>query len=256
MRIICISNHKGGVGKTTASRNIAGALARKFPNQKILLIDADPQENLSMALKTSPEAEADMAVNNIYQAITGRIKIRPMALSENVDLIPASLDMTAGEFEFAGVPGREYLLKDMLEPFLNKYAYCVIDTPPSLGLFTQNALGIAHHIIVPVGADLYSLKGLNTLMNAVGRMKKYINKELLIGGIFFNRVSSSTQMFQVSQEWMKDNYPEYMMDTYIRSNTDLTKAATEGLDIFEYNDKCNGAKDYEALVDEYLERNK
>ncbi|MEG1587187.1 MAG: ParA family protein [Bacteroidales bacterium] len=256
MRIICISNHKGGVGKTTASRNIAGALARKFANKKVLLIDADPQENLSMALKTSPEAEAEMAVNNVYQSITGRHEIHPMPLSDNIDLIPASLDMTAGEFELAGVPGREYFFKDMLAPFQDEYAYCVIDTPPSLGLFTQNALAIAHHIIVPVGADLYSLKGLNTLMNAVARMKKYINKDLSIGGIFFNRVSPTTQMFQVSLEWMKEYYPEYLMDTFIRANTDLTKATTEGSDIFEYNEKCNGAIDYEALVNEYLEKNK
>lgn len=253
-KVIAFANHKGGVGKTMATLNFSAALARIQPQAKILLLDVDPQANLSMVLNAMPDHEQLIASNNVYMAITGKAKAKPIPLNENMHIIPSTLDMTAGEYELSGVAFREQFLSEMLMPFQDQYDYIIIDTPPSLGLYTINAMVVADDILIPVGADLYSIKGINTLYDAYERVKKYSNKNLRIAGIFINIASVNTQMHEVTVEWMRENYPDHFMDSFVRKNVDVSKAVAANQDIFSYNESCNAAIDYMALAKEYLQR--
>ena len=186
MKVIVIANHKGGVGKTTATRNITGALSRKFPDKNILLVDADPQGNLSMAIPPTVENMELMQKNNLYQAMKSSSDVTPISLSNNIDIIPADIRLTQAEAEFAGNIDGFYLFNDILSSIEKEYDYIIIDTPPSLGLLSANAMMIADDVIIPVQADSYSLKGLNALLANISSIKKRGNKNIRVAGIFIN----------------------------------------------------------------------
>lgn len=243
-KILSISNHKGGVGKTTSAINL-GAGLREL-NQKVLLIDLDPQANLSQSLAiTEP-------LKNIYGALRGEYKLQPIEILKGMDLIPSTLDLSGAEIELAGEAGREYILKEILEPLKASYDFIIIDNPPSLGLLTINSFTASDEILIPLQAQYLALQGLTKLMEVIEKIKKRLNRDLKIGGVFItqydNRKILNRDVVTTIENYFKDN----LFETKIRDNVALAEAPAKGMDIFRYNPKSYGAEDYLALSKEIL----
>ena len=168
-KIISISNHKGGVSKTTSALNIAAAL--NILKKKVLVIDLDPQANLSQSLGI-----LDPKIN-IYGAIKGDYKPQPLEILKGFDIIPSTLDLSGAEIELAGEAGREYILKELLEPFTSQYDYIFIDTAPSLGLLTINAFTASDEVYIPLQAQYLALQGLSKLLEIIAKILMHLNEQ-------------------------------------------------------------------------------
>ena len=175
-KIITISNHKGGVGKTTSVINIGAGLNKL--GKKVLLIDLDPQANLSESLNLEDQQYT------IYGNIRGEYKIQPIEITKGLHIVPSSIDLSGAEVELSSEIGREYILKELLEPLRASYDFILIDSPPSLGLLTVNAFVSSDMVLIPLQAQYLALKGLTKLIDVIDRIKQRLNKELTIGGVF------------------------------------------------------------------------
>ena len=176
---ISLSNHKGGVGKTTSTINISAALNQM--GKKVLMIDLDPQANLTQSLGIKNPALT------IYDALKGNQKVKPLSLLKGFDLIPSDLDLSAAEIELSGEAGREYILKEVLQPFSSSYDYIIIDCPPSLGLLTINAFTTSNEVIIPVQAQFLATQGMTKLIEIIEKIQKRLNKSLKLGGVEIGR---------------------------------------------------------------------
>jgi chromosome partitioning protein len=154
-KIVALSNHKGGVGKTTSTVNIGAGLNRL--GYKVLLIDLDPQCNLTQSLGQKDSGE------NIYTALSGKTKLTPITVLPGLDIVTSTLDLSGAEIELTGQPGREYILKELVDPIRKKYDYILIDCPPSLGLLTINSLTASDIVLIPLQAQYLALQGLTKL---------------------------------------------------------------------------------------------
>ena len=240
--IISLSNHKGGVGKTTSTVNI-GAGLHKLGN-KVLLIDLDPQSNLSQSLGIQ---ERD---NNIYTALRGDTKITPIQISENFDIVPSTLDLSGAEIEMSGEAGREYILKEVIEPIKTNYDYIILDCPPSLGLLTINAFTASDSIYIPLTAEYLPLQGLAKLLEVVEKIKRRLNPNLEIGGVFVTKYDNRKILNRDVLSTIEKHFAGKAFKTKVRDNVALAEAPSQGLDIFRYNGKSNGAEDYMELCKE------
>ena len=243
-KIISISNHKGGVGKTTSAINIGAGL--NILKKKVLLIDLDPQANLSQSLGV---VEPD---TNIYGAIRGDYKLQPIEILKGLDLIPSTLDLSGAEIEMSGEAGREYILKDLIEPLRASYDFIIIDSPPSLGLLTINAFTASDSILIPLQAQYLALQGLTKLIEVVDKIKRRLNKELEIGGVFITQYDKRKVLNRDVAETIKAHFKDEVFKTMIRDNIALAEAPANGLDIFRYSPKSYGAEDYLSLSKEIL----
>ena len=242
-KIICISNHKGGVGKTTSTLNIGATLAKlKF---KILLVDLDPQANLSASLGIR-----NSETSTVYEALTGKQKLSPINILENLDLIPSTNDLSGAELELSAEAGREFILKELLEPIVHRYDYLMLDCPPSLGLLTLNCLVAADYVIIPVEAEYLALEGLATLSEVIKKVQKRLNKNLKLNSVFVTKYDSRKILCREVFKKTKQYFADKVLNTPIRSNVALAEAPSKGVDIFRYAPKSNGAKDYLALAKE------
>jgi chromosome partitioning protein len=243
-KIISISNHKGGVGKTTSAINIGAGLNRL--GQRVLLIDLDPQANLSQSLGiTDPE-------RTIYGAIRGEHKLEPTQIIKGLDVIPSTLDLSGAEVEMIGEAGREYILKELLEPMRELYDYVLIDTPPSLGLLTINAFTASDEIFIPLQAQYLPLQGLTKILEVVDKIKRRLNKELRIGGLIITQYDSRKVLNRDVASTIGSVFQAETFTTRIRDNVALAEAPSQGLDIFRYSPKSYGALDYLELCQEIL----
>lgn len=247
-KIICISNHKGGVGKTCSACNIGAGLSRK--GKKILLIDLDPQANLSLSLGVK---DAD---RNMYKVLHGGITITKAIynITENLDLIPSTLDLAGAEIELSSETGREVILKEALCDVVGLYDYIIIDCAPSLGLLTTNALTAASEVFIPLQAHYLSLQGISKLTSVIDKIKKRLNKGLTIGGVFITQFDSRKVLNRDIADAIEKHFIKEVLHTKIRDNVALAEAPGHGKDIFRYNAKCNGASDYESLCEEIITR--
>jgi len=245
-KIIAISNHKGGVGKTTSTINLGAGL--NSLGKKVLLIDLDPQANLSQSLGiTSPE-------RTIYGALRGLHGIEPISILPGLDVVPSTLDLSGAEIELSGEPGREYILKELLEPLRKSYSYILIDSPPSLGLLTINAFTASDSVLIPLQAQYLALQGLTKLLEVIEKIKKRLNPALKIGGVFITQYDSRKVLNRDVVEAIRIHYQKELFTTYIRDNIALAEAPSQGLDIFRYSPKSKGAEDYLALSQEILKQ--
>lgn len=241
-KIISISNHKGGVGKTTSAINIGAGLNKLGKN--ILLIDLDPQANLSQSLGvTEPES-------NIYGALRGDYELQPIEIVKGLDIIPSTLDLSGAEVEMSGEAGREYILKEILEPLRASYDFILIDSPPSLGLLTINAFTVSELVLIPLQAQFLALQGLTKLMEVIDKIKKRLNKELKIGGVFITQYDNRKVLNRDVVETIEAHFKDEVFKTKIRDNVALAEAPSMGLDIFRYQAKSYGAEDYLSLSKE------
>jgi chromosome partitioning protein len=247
-RVISISNHKGGVGKTTSAINIGAGL--NILKKKVLLIDLDPQANLSQSLGIIDNDK------NIYGALRGQYKLEPINILKGLDLIPSTLDLSGAEVELSGEPGREYILKELIDPLRGSYDFIIIDSPPSLGLLTINSFTASDEILIPLQAQYLALQGLAKLVEVVDKIKSRLNKGLKIGGVFITQYDNRKVLNRDVVETIEAHFKDEVFKTKIRDNIALAEAPSQGLDIFRYNSKTYGAEDYLALSKEIIKRSK
>jgi chromosome partitioning protein len=245
-KVITLSNHKGGVGKTTSALNIGAGLNKL--GKRVLLIDLDPQSNLSQSLKMVDQ------INNIYGAIRGHYKAEPIEILKGLDLIPSTLDLSGAEIELSGEAGREYILKELIEPFKVSYDYIIIDSPPSLGLLTINCLTASDLVYIPLQAQYLALQGLTKLLEIVDKVKGRLNKDLEIGGVIITQYDKRKVLNRNVVETIETHFKDKVFKTKIRDNVSLAEAPSQGVDIYRYDPKSYGAEDYMDLCKEIIKR--
>ncbi|WP_224994877.1 ParA family protein [Cesiribacter sp. SM1] len=245
-KVIALSNHKGGVGKTTSTVNIGAGLAQK--GKRVLLIDMDPQANLSQCFGVQePEF-------TIYGALVGEHELKPYEVRENLHVVPSTLDLAGAEVELASKIARETILKKLVEKIKDQYDYILIDCAPSLGLITINAFAATDEIYIPLQAQFLALHGLDKLQDIVELVRENINPRLHISGVFTTQFDGRKVLNRDIADLVHEHFKDKAFKTVIRDNVTLAEAPSHWQDIFTYSPKCNGAQDYAALVDEILER--
>lgn len=243
---IAVCNHKGGVGKTTTAITIGAALARL--RKRVLLVDLDAQADLTGTLRIEDTA------HNVYELLKGNTEPQPIHHAEGFDVIPAVLDLATAEMEFSGVMGREYLLKEALEPLQGQYDYIVIDTPPSLGLLTVNAFTAADCTIIPIQAEFLALRGIAKLQEVLQSVQKRLNPALYIVGVAVTMYDSRLILHKQVLDVLQQQFGATMFNTPVRINVALAEAPACGKTIFAYAPKSTGAADYTAIAKELQQR--
>lgn len=256
VKIIAVSNQKGGVGKTTSSINVAAYMARV--GYKVLLIDLDPQGNLSKAWGVEAPDK------NIYSLILGDVSYKDAVCSLNSKMtegIPGVLDMIPGSSNFAryeklraGEVNAQFDLKKSLGPLKGTYDYIILDCPPALGLITVNAFSCAHYVLVPMEAQLFAMEGLESVCDTIKKIQEFTNPNLVWLGVFLVRHNRRNILNKEVERFMEERYVGKLCKTTIRENIALREAPHEGQDIFAYAPDSNGAKDYESFTQEILKR--
>jgi chromosome partitioning protein len=245
-KVISISNHKGGVGKTTSAINLGAGLNKL--GKRVLLIDLDPQANLSQSLGLVDQERT------IYGALRGEYKLQPIPVVAGLDLIPSTLDLSGAEIEMSGEAGREYILRELVDPIKGSYDYVLIDSPPSLGLLTINAFTASDEVFIPLQAQYLALQGLTKLLEVIDKITKRLNKELRVGGVFITQYDGRKVLNRDVVATIGAHFQDQLFKTMVRDNIALAEAPSQGLDIFRYNPKSYGAEDYLSLSQEVINR--
>ncbi|HHT9125316.1 MAG TPA: ParA family protein [Candidatus Brocadiia bacterium] len=251
MRCIALANQKGGVGKTTSTANLGACLA--LLGKKVLVIDLDPQANLSIHLGVN------IYENNrsVYHLISGSCKpdeVISKTEIENLHIIPSNIDLAGAEIELVGIVGREIILKENLGNILERYDYVLIDCPPSLGLLTLNALTTANEIFIPLQTEFFALQGVSKLMETFEIVRKRLNHNLEISGIIPCMHAARTKLNQEVLEKIKNYFEDKVFKTIIRKNIKLSESPSYGKPIVTYEPASHGAEDYMALAKEVIAR--
>ena len=243
-RIISLVNHKGGVGKTTTTLNVGKALS--ILNQRVLLIDIDPQANLSQSVGIED------AEKNVFHVLCEKAKLPIHQLDKGFDLIPAGLDLSGAELKLMTDINGYFRLRESLEPVLDNYDYVLIDCPPSLGVLTINALMAATEIIIVIQSQYLAIKGLQTISELVAELRKNLHTKLHISGMLLTQVNR-TVVSKAIVDAIQKEHKEKVFQTAIRQNVKITEASTVAKDIFTYDSTCAAAEDYMALAKELLD---
>jgi chromosome partitioning protein len=244
MKIIAVINHKGGTGKTTSTLNIGAGLARA--NKKTLLIDIDPQSNLTEGLGLRD------VKTSIYDSIKDDVALPIQNIAENLDLVPSSLDLLGAEIELVSRLGRETILKRLLKNVGEKYDYVLIDCAPALGMLTVNALVAADTVLIPLEAEYFAYRGIDRLVSIISDVRTHYNEGLTIGGVFITKINPRRVITEQITESIKKYFNDKLFDTSIRINVALVEAQLKGVDVFEYAPASNGALDYANLTEEII----
>jgi len=248
MRIISITNQKGGCGKTTTAVNLAAALSHN--KKKVLLIDLDPQSHATLGL----DIKADSSVYDVLSKLTNKkAKLDEIIqnIGENFDIAPSSIVLSTLEQELAGEIGRESRLRDILDSFKGHYDYILIDCPPNLGILTINAIRAANEILVPVEASRFSIEGLSQLVEIVNLVRDRLDHDVKYKVLVTNFDSRLRHSFKILER-IKTTFKDNLFSTIIHVNVKLKEAQSQGTHILSYDKYCRGAKDYFSLSREIL----
>jgi chromosome partitioning protein len=245
-KIISLLNHKGGVGKTTSTINIGAGLVEL--GKKVLLIDLDPQANLTLSLGIPRQPIT------IYEAIRGESDLAPYTVKPGLDVVISTLDLSSAEMELISEAGREYILREIFEPLRDDYDYIIIDCPPSLGLLTLNALTASDYVIIPLQTEFLAMQGLAKIKQVIQKVRLRLNKGLEICGVIATMYDARKVLNRDVVETIQKYFGKQVFETYIRDNVALAEAPAHGKDIFEYNRSSSGAKDYMSLAREIIQR--
>lgn len=245
--ITVVANQKGGVGKTTTAHALITGLACK--GYKTLAVDIDPQGNLTYTMNADPDAPG------VYEMMRGAAApLDALQHTEQGNIIAGSLMLSGADMEFTDT-GREYILRELLEPLRASYDYIVIDSPPTLGILTINALTAAHDLIIPLGADAYSLQGLSQLNATIGKVKKHCNPSLRIAGLLITRHSGRTVLGRDLKDVIEEKariVGARAFSSVIRESVAIREAQVQQASLYAGGTKSNAAADYMAFIDEYL----
>lgn len=247
MQIICIANQKGGVGKTTTAHILLTGLTHA--GYKTLGVDIDPQTNLTYTAGIEPEAR-----KTVYDLFKGKpIAEAIQTTAAGFDMISGSIDLAGADMEFTQI-GKEYILRDLLEPVKENYDFCIIDTPPTLGILTVNALTAAQKVIIPMLADVYSLQGLSQLQTMIQTVQHYCNPSLTIDGLLLTKYSPRAVINQQLKENLEELAKQLNTKLYssvIREAVAIKEIQLAAGDLFRDNPKANITKDYKAFISEF-----
>ncbi|WP_018249414.1 ParA family protein [Orenia marismortui] len=250
-KTIAIVNQKGGVGKSTTAVNLGSYLA-EF-DKKVLLLDLDPQGNATSGVGV----DKSKIENCIYSVlIEGKVisEVKKNTIMDNLDIVPATLELAGAEIELVSSISREYKIKNALKEVKDNYDFILIDCPPSLGLLTLNSLSAADSVLIPIQCEYYALEGLSQLLNTIDLIKGGLNSDLKINGVLLTMYDSRTNLSeQVSYE-VKEHFDSIVYDTVIPRNVRLSEAPSFGEPINIYDKSSRGAKAYLELAKEVIER--
>ena len=248
--VYAIANQKGGVGKTTTAVNLAACVAEA--GYESLLIDIDPQSNATLGLGIDKRSTP-----TVYDALVGGMPladaVRPTGI-EHLGLVPAGPDLAGATVELPRLPGSENRLRDALAPVRDRYAFTLLDCPPSLGPLTVNALVAADRVIVPVQAEYFALEGLAGLLDTLSLVQRELNPRLTVAGMLLTMHDGRTRLAQEVESEVREHFPNLVFDTVIPRNVRVGEAPSFGQPVIHFDPHCAGAEAYFELAKEVAAR--
>lgn len=250
MPVIAVANQKGGVAKTSTVCAVSAGLRRR--GYSVLAIDFDPQGNLSDGIGAD-----NYNSPTVYEMLRGEMSAAAVVQKNPAfDVIPANINLASADVEFTMI-GKEFKLKERLDAIRGDYDFIFLDTPPSLGILTTNAFTCADGVLIPTTAGVFAANGISQLYSSVSAVKQYCNAAIKIYGILFTRYDHRTNISKDVKELtmqLGEHFQAPVFETFIRNGVAIEEAHAEKQDIFTYSPKSNVAQDYDAFIDEFLER--
>lgn len=251
-KIIALANQKGGVGKTTTAINLGASLA--VLEHKTLLVDADPQANATSGVGFDPKN----IKTSIYECIIDEVDPRNIilnTLTPNLDLLPAHIDLVGAEIELINLPGREKMMRNVLQKVKDNYDFILIDCSPSLGLITVNALTAADSVIIPIQCEYFALEGLGKLLNTIKIVQTRLNESLEIEGLLLTMFDIRLRLSHQVVDEVKTHFQDMVFNTIINRNIKLSEAPSFGETVIMHDASSTGAINYLNLAREILQKN-
>ena len=246
-RVIAFANQKGGVAKTTTTLNLA--VAFKERGLRVLAVDLDPQGNLTMSQGMNPDA----IERSMFDVLVHRVPIEEIIYPAEVDIAVSSIDLAGAELALSSMIGRERALEKALAPVKDRYDYILIDTPPSLGLLTINALVASSGVIVPVQCEYLSLRGLVQLENTMAMIRENLNPDVQIAGILPTMVDTRTLHAKEALEILEENFGDWVFGARIKKTVRFAEAPVKGMSVLKYDPTGTAADAYRQLAKEVLD---